>query len=60
MGDEESEFGIGEVFTELYTAAVGMHELFESYIAAGFTEAQAMELIGRLMTASIQNRGDES
>lgn len=31
--------------TELQTAATSLHELFTAYTDAGFTEAQAMQII---------------
>lgn len=39
-------------FTPLAEAAFSTHELFVAYIQAGFTEAQAMQLLIGLMTAS--------
>lgn len=39
--------------TQLAAAAVGMHELFISFVAAGFTEQQALYLVGQALTASI-------
>jgi hypothetical protein len=38
--------------TELGQAAVQLHELFCSYVAAGFTEQQALYLIGKLISGS--------
>lgn len=39
--------------TELAASAVQLHELHLAYLAAGFTEAQAMELIKALLMASV-------
>jgi hypothetical protein len=39
--------------TQLAAAAVGMHELFISFVAAGFSESQALYLVGQALTASI-------
>lgn len=39
-------------FTPLREAAVSSHELFVAYVDAGFTEAQAMQLLIGLMAAS--------
>lgn len=36
----------------LRETAVAMHELFMSYLAAGFTEQQALYLIGQMMVRS--------
>jgi len=35
-------------------AAYQMHELFVAYVAAGFTDEQAMSIILALLTATIQ------
>lgn len=40
MGEE-----VTNPFSELATAATAMHEMFLSYVAAGFTEAQALWLV---------------
>jgi hypothetical protein len=46
--------------TELGAAAVGMHEMFQAYVAAGFTEAQAMQIVCAVLTAGInQLQGDD-
>ena len=34
--------------------AVAAHELYESYVAAGFTESQAMELVKQITTTLLQ------
>ena len=39
--------------TQLAAAAVSMHELYTSFVAAGFTEGQALFLVGQALTASI-------
>ena len=39
--------------TELAQAAAQLHEAFCSYVDAGFTEQQALYLIGKIMTAGI-------
>jgi hypothetical protein len=41
--------------TELAQAAAQLHELFTAYVDAGFTEQQALYLIGKLITASQQS-----
>lgn len=41
-----------EPMSELAAAAAQMHELFTAYIAAGFTESQALYLIGKLISTN--------
>lgn len=36
--------------TSLAEAAVSLHELFQAYVDAGFTEQQALYLVGRIIT----------
>lgn len=40
--------------TELAQAAMQLHELFTAYVEAGFTEQQALYLVGKIMTAGVQ------
>jgi hypothetical protein len=40
-------------FTELAASAVQLHELYLSWVDAGFTEAQAMELTNTTLGTSI-------
>lgn len=42
--------------SELATAAASLHELYLSLVAAGFTETQALYLVGQAMTGQ-QNQG---
>jgi hypothetical protein len=47
---------MGEVedpITLLAAAAAQLHELYVSYVAAGFTEAQAFDLVKTLLAAGI-------
>jgi hypothetical protein len=44
--------------TELAAAAAQMHELFRSYVEAGFTENQALYLLGQLISGSVRPPGD--
>lgn len=44
--------------TELMEMAASMHELFQSWVAAGFTDEQAMRLLGSMIDASMRNGGD--
>ncbi|MEU6725485.1 hypothetical protein ABZ917_17400 [Nonomuraea wenchangensis] len=39
--------------TQLAAAAVSLHELYTSFIAAGFSESQALYLVGQALTTSI-------
>lgn len=41
--------------TQLAEGAAQLHELFVSYMNAGFTESQALFLIGQMLQASIKN-----
>jgi hypothetical protein len=43
--------------TQLAAAAVQLHELYNSYLAAGFTEPQAFELVKTILAASVGNGG---
>ncbi|NML55680.1 hypothetical protein HHL19_36325 [Streptomyces sp. R302] len=36
-------------FTTAATAAIQIHELYQSFVRAGFTEAQALDLVKHLM-----------
>lgn len=38
-------------FMELAAAAVQIRQMFEAYLSAGFTEAQAMQILIATMTA---------
>lgn len=42
--------GPNDPITDLAAMAVQLHELYESYLAAGFTEHQALYLVGRMVT----------
>jgi hypothetical protein len=43
--------------TQLAAAAVQLHELYEAYLSAGFTEAQALELVKATLAASVGGAG---
>ncbi|CAM5625861.1 hypothetical protein STENM36S_08714 [Streptomyces tendae] len=43
--------------TQLAAVAVQLHELYEAYLAAGFTEAQAFELVKVTLAASVGGAG---
>lgn len=42
----------------LMMAALGMNELFETLVTAGFTEQQALRLIGHMMTDMLTEEAD--
>jgi hypothetical protein len=42
-----------EPMTELGESAVHMHEVFLSYVQAGFTEQQALYLVGQALKAML-------
>ncbi|MGI5274856.1 hypothetical protein ACQEUU_37385 [Nonomuraea sp. CA-218870] len=39
--------------TQLAAGAAQLHELYASFVAAGFTESQALYLVGQALAASI-------
>jgi hypothetical protein len=41
--------------TQLAAAAAQLHELYASYIEAGFTEPQAFDLVKTILAASLHN-----
>ncbi|WP_416476915.1 hypothetical protein [Streptomyces sp. LKA04] len=43
--------------TQLVAVAVQLHELYEAYLSAGFTEAQAFELVKVTLAASMGGAG---
>lgn len=47
-----------EVRSPLMMAAVGMNELFQTLQIAGFTEGQALRLIGHMMTDMLTEEED--
>ena len=46
-----------EVLGQLMAAAVSLHELFNTLVAAGFTEEQALTLTGQLMAKAAAEGG---
>lgn len=40
--------------TELAAGAAQQHELFRTYVDAGFTEAQAMQLLCAMLAATVR------
>lgn len=45
--------GPEDPITQLAAGAVQLHELYASFVAAGFSESQALYLVGQTLTASI-------
>lgn len=41
--------------TDLAASAAQLHEAFEAFVAAGFTEAQAMQMVCAIITGSQGN-----
>jgi hypothetical protein len=49
MGDDMP----ADPVTDLAAGAAQLHELFEAYLAAGFTEPQAMQLLSAIIRGSM-------
>lgn len=45
----------GEFLTEMQEGAAAAHELFLAYQSAGFTEAQAIQILTGVIAATAQN-----
>jgi hypothetical protein len=45
-------------FTPLGDLAITLHEMYTEYVRAGFTESQAMYLIGKQVEAAARPQGD--
>jgi hypothetical protein len=43
-------------FQTMQYAAAGLHELFDSYMKAGFTRQEAFELVRSIMMATVANQ----
>lgn len=54
MGRLESR----EPATPLGEAAVGVHELFKSFVRSGFTERQALYILGVMISAAPETLGE--
>lgn len=52
-GDDETSSEPENPLSALMVGAAMIHELFRTYVGAGFTEQQALYLVGQLLTASI-------
>ncbi|MEI5520701.1 hypothetical protein WB388_08810 [Streptomyces brasiliscabiei] len=50
--------GMPEPITELAAMAAQNHEAYEAWVAAGFTEQQALELLKAVITAHIKGGTD--
>lgn len=48
MGDQMP----ADPITDLAAGAAQLHEAYESFVAAGFTEAQAMQMVCAIITGS--------
>jgi hypothetical protein len=46
-------------FTELMSAAVSMHEMYVTWVTAGFTEEQAFKLTQTALAAAISKQEQE-
>lgn len=55
----EFQMPSSEDLTVLAQAAVSLHEMYRSYVDAGFTEAQSLHLITAILTVGITNSGGE-
>lgn len=47
--DNQDDKGPNNPISVLLEAAISMHELYVSFIAAGFTEAQALTLVAQTL-----------
>jgi hypothetical protein len=47
--------GPADPFGQLMEAATSTHEMFRSYVAAGFTDSQALYLTGVIISAALRN-----
>lgn len=53
-GDPKME-GPASPMTALMQGAAQIHEIFTSYVAAGFNRREALYLVGQILTASMQH-----
>ena len=53
MGDPKND-GPSDPFGPMALAAAGMHQIFLAYVEAGFTEPQALYLLGQMLAASVR------
>lgn len=49
MNDNNESEGPKNPISALLEAAISMHELYVSFVAAGFTEAQALTLVAQTL-----------
>lgn len=52
--DTRKDQQVQDPLSSLMAAATATHELFRTYIEAGFTEAQALYLVGQMVTANLR------
>lgn len=50
---DDAQMPQGSAITALIQAAVSLHEMYTSYVHAGFTEEQALRLVTAVLTASM-------
>lgn len=55
MSDEPVE----SPFSDLAMAAIGMHEMFTSWVDAGFTRAEALELTKTVLASSLGTNNEK-
>lgn len=60
MSPQEPQALPASPMTELAAAAAQMHELKQAYVEAGFTNAEAMQLLCAVLTAGVRNQRGES
>lgn len=56
VNDQADPLG-DSVPTPLMQGAAVMHESFKAYVAAGFTEAQAIAIVTQLLIAAMKSQG---
>lgn len=56
MNDQPEDFL--PKLTDMAAAAIGLHELFTSYVDAGFTRGEALQMVMCILTAAAQNGKD--
>ena len=42
--------------SEMAASAVATHEMFESFVSAGFTRTEALYLVGQILAAAMGNQ----
>lgn len=57
--EENGENNIIPFVTDMAVAAIGMKEMFDSWLEAGFTESQAIELLAKVLADGARNSGTD-